>query len=1470
MGRQGARYNAKARASSHLTTLAKPHPKPRDGGIGASVVKLKPAVIAASLKAAANVGSKNSVADDSAQGKLEIDTHEYTSSTTAVPEILPSREVRVASTADAVAGRLAMLTEAQTAKISGKKRKAYGKQSFSSDLFKSSKKLGNHLITAKERLRQALLEERSGVPRSDPTVQLLVPVDPQSLMEEYPISVDMGSNDDHKDSIVEMPGVAHLDGIVSRAFNPPAQSSPVVVISSEHGTTTEENGSNQTSVSAIVNTRPVIGVSLRAKPQTPLGASSSDTGLSEPSKRVLKKRRKLEAQNQLTKNADLGTDSGSDSSDDAELEIAKASESRPRQKSIWASNVVAGEPLVRDTPKVVKPVTQSLKVVPTAVNKPLTQKAVFVSVNRPEEIQISRLALPVVGEEQPIMETILNNDITILCGETGSGKTTQVPQFLYEAGFGDKSHPTYPGMIGVTQPRRVAAVSMASRVAFEMNLHKGEVAYQIRYDKGLVGKNTRIKFMTDGVLLRELSGDSSTSMDTAASTKKRRSDILLSDYSCIIIDEAHERTVGTDVLIGWLTRVVRLRNSGKLQGVKPLRVVIMSATLRVQDFTTNSALFPDGNSPPVIKVDGRQHKVVVHYNKVTPELDYVTEAFKKVSKIHTKLPPGGILVFVTGQLEVQVLVRKLRESFSDTSKASREKGALDTEADAIDPTEEGVFGESEAVAEAHEEDLHSRAVAEKHNQCLGSEHDDFDELEKVDNQDDDEDDEEEDVHVLGGISDDESDTEKEKSFVPPEKAPDVCVLPLYSMLPTKAQMQVFDPQTEGVRLIVIATNVAETSLTIPGIKYVVDCGKVKERRYNAYTGVQTFQVSWASMASADQRAGRAGRMGAGHCYRLFSSAVFNNHFDQFSVPEIMRVPIEDVVMQMKAMGINQVSNFPFPSPPNQDNLLSAERLLKYLGALDIPSNVAGSRAGSAPHLLEITDMGRLMARFPVSPRFSKMLIVAARQSQPILPYIIAIVAGLSVGDPIIRDHDMVTNQPSEDTETGSGRSGKDSEQKEERRKQRSSFFQIMQVFAGASPSSDFLRILNAIGAYSAEQDHTGKSKTVFCEEHFLNSKIMEEIHKLRAQITNLLKSTLANHPSDMIRKSIGDLSTSLRMAPPTPKIQSLIRQILLTGHPDKVARLNESVVAGYGKHAVPVYQTLWGDNAKEHHLVHPSSCLQSQRPAPKWIVYNEVVGKEERMAADNSHVLQMRGSTLTLVDDTNSGEPVRRWLKGCTVVNEPWLPVVCPPSLVRRGHLLTQPEPHYIAKRDLVVGYVMPVFGPSLWELGITETSTDLDMATQIKWFAKALFEGSVVGGMGLVGDKKNSTPDVFKLLGPYMATKASVVTKSWARSQTKVSRLLDDLASGNVATREALVRAWAADRSFLLEAVLAWIPLEFHAAVQRHWPPILRGLVRNQDLYSALKPLLSGPTGENFKLSTERKYVDNNNRVDGSDEDSE
>jgi ATP-dependent RNA helicase DHX37/DHR1 len=427
---------------------------------------------------------------------------------------------------------------------------------------------------------------------------------------------------------------------------------------------------------------------------------------------------------------------------------------------------------------------------PTKIKLDPTQKAYHVPILRSEEMQLSRASLPVVAEEQQIMETINDNDVVILCGETGSGKTTQVPQFLYEAGYGDKNHPLYPGMIGVTQPRRVAAVSMAKRVAEEMNLLDGQVTYQIRYDKAQTGDKTRIKFMTDGILLKELG--SGVEADKA-------SDLLLSKYSCIIIDEAHERTVGTDILIGWLTRIVQLRNSGKIKGIGPLKLIIMSATLRVEDFTQNKTLFSE-KIPPVIKVDGRQHKVVVHYNKKTPELDYLTECFKKVCKIHTKLPPGGILVFVTGQQEVQVLCRKLEDSFSSTKNIETIGEENEVKRELFDADNDNVNIEQEARI-----------------------NDDFDEFENFEKE---QDDEEEEVHILNGTMDDDPEileiNEKMDTKTP------VHVLPLYSMLSTQDQMKVFQTPPEGARLIVIATNVAETSVTIPGIKYVVDCGKVKE------------------------------------------------------------------------------------------------------------------------------------------------------------------------------------------------------------------------------------------------------------------------------------------------------------------------------------------------------------------------------------------------------------------------------------------------------------------------------------------------------------------------------------------------------------------------------------------------------------------------------------------------------------------
>ncbi|XP_062614343.1 probable ATP-dependent RNA helicase kurz [Saccostrea cucullata] len=237
-------------------------------------------------------------------------------------------------------------------------------------------------------------------------------------------------------------------------------------------------------------------------------------------------------------------------------------------------------------------------------NKKLTEQkpVVNIQVNREPEIQEARFKLPILAEEQMIMETINENNVVIICGETGSGKTTQVPQFLYEAGYAHAG-----GIIAVTEPRRVAAISMSQRVGAEMNLTSREVSYQIRYE-GNVTESTKIKFMTDGVLLKEV-----------------QKDFLLTKYSVVIIDEAHERSVYTDILIGLLSRITPLRHK---RGI-PLKLIIMSATLKVEDFTENPRLFK--TVPPVVKVNSRQFPVTIHFNKRTPVEGYLLEAYRKVN-----------------------------------------------------------------------------------------------------------------------------------------------------------------------------------------------------------------------------------------------------------------------------------------------------------------------------------------------------------------------------------------------------------------------------------------------------------------------------------------------------------------------------------------------------------------------------------------------------------------------------------------------------------------------------------------------------------------------------------------------------------------------------------------------------------------------------------------------------------------------
>ncbi|XP_031161875.1 probable ATP-dependent RNA helicase DHX37 isoform X1 [Sander lucioperca] len=753
-------------------------------------------------------------------------------------------------------------------------------------------------------------------------------------------------------------------------------------------------------------------------------------------------------------------------------------------------------------------------------NKTPSQPAVFIPVDRSPEIQEARLKLPVLAEEQVIMEAVRENPCVVICGETGSGKTTQVPQFLYEAGYASGSE-----IIGITEPRRVAAVSMSHRVAKEMNLSTRVVSYQIRYE-GNVTSDTKIKFMTDGVLLKEI-----------------QKDFLLQRYSVIIIDEAHERSVYTDILIGLLSRIVPLRNKKGM----PMKLLVMSATLRVEDFTDNTKLFR--TPPPVIKVDARQFPVTIHFNKRTPMEDYTGEVFHKICKIHRMLPPGGILVFLTGQAEVHNLCRKLRKAFP------YRKGNTTTGEDEDEETSETMR-------------KFKKAKQKKTVSLPRIDLDNYSAL-PVDEGDEDREagigDEEDEGSDLDIGDDPASIEEKADPSIP------LYVLPLYSLLAPEQQAKVFRPSPHGTRACVVATNVAETSLTIPGIKYVVDCGRVKKRFYDRVTGVSSFRVTWTSQASANQRAGRAGRTEPGHCYRLYSSAVFGD-FSLFSEAEITRRPVEDLVLQMKDLNIDKVVNFPFPTSPSAEALVAAEQLLVSLGALKEPPRTGRVKEMEQARLsCPITPLGRAMASFPVAPRYAKML--ALGRQQDCLPYVIAVVAAMTVRE-IFEDLDRPACSEDESSKLI---------------QRRARLTQMRRLWAGQGASlllGDLMVMLGAVGAC----EFAGCTPK-FCEENGLRYKAMVEIRRLRGQLTNAVNA---------VCPEVG-VFVNPKMTPPTEHQVVCLRQIVLAGLGDHLARRVQ---------AEDILDPKWKNGYKTPLLddpvyIHPTSALF--KTLPDFIVYQEIM-----------------------------------------------------------------------------------------------------------------------------------------------------------------------------------------------------------------------------------------------------------------------
>ncbi|KAK3698389.1 putative ATP-dependent RNA helicase DHR1 [Vermiconidia calcicola] len=839
------------------------------------------------------------------------------------------------------------------------------------------------------------------------------------------------------------------------------------------------------------------------------------------------------------------------------------------------------------TPRVPSPDPQS-KIFPAQPrsDRPTSKPAYAITIPRSEEVQAARLELPVVQEEQKIMEAINANPVVVVCGATGSGKTTQVPQMLLENGYASSisnakgtavqqdAPPQSRGMIGVTQPRRVAATSVATRVSNEFGVECGKcVAHQVRYDTN-VGKDTAIKFMTDGILLREI-----------------QQDFILSKYSVVVLDEAHERSVNTDLLIGLLSRIVALRAELAEESQDkhyPLKLIIMSATLSqgVDSFLQNTRLWNKlGGPPPIIEAEGRQFPVTVHFARKTRR-DYVSEIVDKVARGHRKLPPGGMLVFLTGLQEISDVAKRLRGKIGGSTLAA---GRIDADADDYEDGV-GVGREANDYLEGEEDASDSDSDAEIRLNNENHERDaefDVEDLEP----------------------DRRSSTTSARALLKPH------ILPLYAALPAAQQLRVFQPPpSESHRSIILATNVAETSLTIPGIRYVFDSGRVKEKRYNTSTGVQTFEVDWISKASAEQRKGRAGRTGPGHVWRLYSSAVYEEFFAEETVPEILRTPLESTVLQLKAMEIENVVHFPFPTALKPVMLEHAELLLRNLGAIEVGNGGVVSKTGKD------------IMRFPVSPRFGKMLMLA--RSNRVVAHAVALVAALAVGDLTIPE--AQSNSAELADEDYQDEEDSDSDDRARRQaenimkaatdKRHQDYTRAQAKLAAWDDRSDAVKLLTTVAAHA--ETSSGDSATQFCKSYWLREKGMEEVQLLRKQLHNIVLS----------QESSCDIGVSFlqKLPLPTEQERTKLNQIVAAGFIDQIvirADMLEDGAVGFGrkpKRAIEVpYRTLFPTmdadtnsstkSSEETELrrsvfVHPSSVLArlSVKEMPQYIVYSHL------------------------------------------------------------------------------------------------------------------------------------------------------------------------------------------------------------------------------------------------------------------------
>jgi len=571
----------------------------------------------------------------------------------------------------------------------------------------------------------------------------------------------------------------------------------------------------------------------------------------------------------------------------------------------------------------------------------------------------ARQALPIWSCRKALVMKLAAHTTLILTGETGCGKTTQIPQFLHAAGY------TAQGLIGITQPRRVAAISVAARVAAEMGVGLGGlVGYAVRFDEQ-TSRSTRITYMTDGMLLREAMADPQ-----------------LADYSVLIVDEAHERSLQTDVILALL----KVAQAGRAGSAWPLRIIVMSATLEVDLFC---AFFGDA---PAVQVLGRAFPVQLFY-VAEAQHDYLEAAVKTVLQIHVDEADGDILVFLTGQDDI------------------------------------------EAVAAA---------------------------------------------------------IEQRAALLPADAAP-LLPLPLYAALSAPRQLEALKPAPPGCRKAILATNIAETSVTIDGVVYVVDSGLVKSKVFHSARRLDSLLAMPISRAAARQRAGRAGRQCAGKCFRLYTEELFfSAELQDTATPEILRRSLSGTLLSLKALGIADVLSFDFLQPPSREALAAALEELLALGALD--------KQG------ELAEEGRLMARLPLDPSYAKALLAA--RGKPCVSHMLALLATLCADGALFY-------APYQQHEAA-----------DEARKR------------FASTQGDSLTAIAVFAAYDAAAGRGGadeRASRKWCEAHFLNWRTLEAAAQIRAQLQQAVGRI---DSSDALAKA-DDVGSGAARASPARALEAL-------------------------------------------------------------------------------------------------------------------------------------------------------------------------------------------------------------------------------------------------------------------------------------------------------------------------------------------